>query len=372
MAFREVSPPPLDDDLAFDGLAEALQAQQRVLRASPDKVMRFGPISITRGAYATAVDGLLSVLLSPLSAEQKFAYLRENFRFLELYGGDSWGEVLLTGYFEPLMEGSLAPTPRFSQPLYGKPQDLVSVALREFAERFKDENSLKGRVDGAKVVPYFTREEIDGPKRALAGRGLELCFVDPIDAFFLHIQGSGTVTLPDGRELFVTYAEKNGRKYEAIGKFLRAQIAPAKITMQRIERLLRAMPTAERVQTLFLNPSYVFFQISKQRALTNLGVPATPGRTIASDAAYIPKGSLALLEFDKPIFDRDDAHAVDSSETRAVKRFVVDQDTGGAITGTNRIDLFVGRGADAKQVAGVLQDKAKVLYLVPRSAGSTR
>jgi membrane-bound lytic murein transglycosylase A len=366
MAFREVSPPQVTDDLSLNGLSQALRAQQTTLLASPEKKMSFGSLVTSRGVYAAAISRLLSVLDSSLSADQKYTYIRESFRFVEIYGGDSWGEVLLTGYFEPSIEGSTIQTTRFSQPLYGKPNDLVSIKSEEFAEQFKGEKPLKGRVEGDTLLPYFSRQEIDGPSKALSGRGLELCFVDPVDGFFLHIQGSGTVRLPDGKELFVTYADKNGRKYEAIGKYLRSKIAPAKITMQRIEHALRAMTPQERFQILFMNPSYIFFRISLERALTHMGVPATPARTIASDATYVPKGALAMLNFRKPIFS-DQAEPTDEpSRIESVSRLVVDQDTGSAITGTNRIDLFVGRGDEAKRVAGVLQDRARILYLVPR------
>jgi membrane-bound lytic murein transglycosylase A len=239
------------------------------------------------------------------------------------------------------------------------------VPLSLFSERFKDEKALKARVVGDRIVPYFSREEIDG-KGALQGKELELLWADPIDVFFLQIQGSGTVVLPNGEERHIVYADKNGHRYEPVGKFLKNKIAPYKVTMQRVEAALRSMSPHERDQMLFLNPSYVFFSLSKQRAITALGVPATPGRTIAVDPRFAPKGALAFLTFQKPSFHSSQAQGDDPGEFKEASRFVLDQDSGGAITGTGRVDLFWGRGDEAKRYAGVMQNHARILYLIPR------
>jgi membrane-bound lytic murein transglycosylase A len=327
--------------------------------------MQFGPVTTTRKAYLEKLEQLLVVLKSSEPVDQKLTFIRDNFRFFELYGGKRWGEVLLTSYFEPVIPGSLTKTQRFSQPLYARPADLVSIELSSFAERFRQEGLLKGRVLNDRVLPYFSREDIDG-KNVLTGRSLELCYVDPVDAFFLHIQGSGTVTLSDGSQLYLNYAEKNGLRYEAVGKFLREKIAPLPITMQRVESALRTMSTQERNQILFRNPSYVFFRTNTERAVTSLGVPATPGRTIAADPKFAPKGALALVTFPKPVFAAGHETRPDPTTKQQVSRLVLDQDSGGAITGTARIDLFWGRGDDAKRHAGVVQERAQMLYLLPK------
>jgi membrane-bound lytic murein transglycosylase A len=241
----------------------------------------------------------------------------------------------------------------------------VTIDLKSFAERFKGENSLKGRIVDGKVVPFYTRREIDA-QGALKGKQLELCWVDPIEAFFLHIQGSGTVELEDGRAIFVTYADKNGHRYEAIGKFLKERIAPRAVTMQRVEAALRSMSVHERDELLYRNPSYVFFTPSTKRAITSLGIPATPGRTIAVDPKFAPKGALALLSFAKPLLEKDADSVSDPIGEQQVSRLVLDQDSGGAITGTGRVDLFWGRGDEAKRYAGIIQHTARLVYLVPR------
>ena len=366
-AFRAVAAPTLSDDLNLKDLASGITTQRSALSRNPHSAMQFGPVSITHGKYVQALDRLSSELISSRSNSEKLEYIRNNFLFYEIYGAQDWGEILLTGYFEPLIRGSLRPTSALSQPLYRRPDDLVTIPLGAFSPRFKEESALKGRLAKGRVVPYYSREDIDG-KHSLKGRGLEICWVDPIDAFFLQIQGSGTIELKDGSQFFVTYAEKNGHKYEAIGKFLKERIAPAAITMQSIVALLKTMPESERSELLFRNPSYVFFNRSPQRAITSLGIPATSGRTIAADPKFVPKGALAFITFNKPVFDTEAAPSDQPQSSTEVGRFVLDQDSGGAITGTGRIDLFWGRGDDAKRYAGVLQSPARIWYLVPKGS----
>lgn len=364
LAFRETSitTDVISDDLHFAGLADAIQAQQGILRGSPQKVMEFGRWKITRGEYAAALDQLAATLRSPISDSEKLRYIRDNFAFLEWYGGKDWGEILVTGYFEPVLRGSLRRTETFSQPLYARPHDLLTVDLKQFSPRFKEEGALKARIEKNAVVPYFSRAEIDS-RQALKGRGLELAWVDPVDAFFLQIQGSGTVRTTKGEELHLTYAEKNGHRYEPVGKYLKERLAPAPVTMQRIEEVAHAMTPAERAELFEKNPSYVFFKKSKERAITAMGIPATPGRTIASDPKYAPRGSLAFIDLATPVIPAKDGG--EPGAPTSVERFVVNQDTGGAIKGTDHIDLFWGRGDDAKRVAGVLQHQARILFLVP-------
>lgn len=368
-AFREirVASDEISDDLELNGLNEAIVRQRAVLRGKPETSMRFGDVVISRGAYSDALDKLSAVLEDTRPTAEKLRYIGDHFRFFEIYGDTQWGEILLTSYFEPIISGSLKKTDRFSQPLYAKPHDLITIDLQKFSPRFKEEPSLRARVNEGKVIPYYSRHDIDS-KGVLHGKGLEICWVDPIDAFFLQIQGSGTVRLQSGEELFITYAEKNGYKYEPIGKFLKERIAPMPVTMQRIEAIAKTMSPKEKAELFDKNPSYVFFIKSKQRALTALGIPATPGRTIAADPKFAPKGALAFVTFSKPVFTESGHQELVESKGPRVSRFVLDQDSGGAITGTGHIDLFWGRGDEAKKVAGVLQDKARIMYLVPRDA----
>ena len=365
-AFRQatITSETLSDDLQLAGLVTALQAQQRILHNSADKAMRFGQWKTTRGEYGVALDKLIAVLNNAQSTEESLLYIRRNFHFLEWYGGSAWGEVLVTGYFEPVIPGSLTKTAEFSQPLYARPKDFVTIDLKQFSPRFKDENTLRGRIKDTQVLPYFSRTEIDS-QSVLKGRGLELCWVNPVDAFFLQIQGSGTVRIAKGEEIHLTYAEKNGHRYEPIGKYLKERLAPEPVTMQKIEEVAHAMSPKERADLFDKNPSYVFFKRSKERSITALGIPATPGRTIASDPKYAPRGSLAFIAMTTQV--NPDTSQGDTQPPLSISRIVVNQDTGGAITGTDHIDLFWGRGDEAKKVAGVLQHKARMLFLFPKN-----
>src|SRR5690606_20192400 len=152
--------------------------------------------------------------------------------------------------------------------------------------------------------------------------------------------------------------------YEPVGKFLRDRLAPEDLNLHGIEAYLRSLPPKELQDYLNRNPSYVFFQKLDRSALTYLGIPATDGRTIATDRRYFPKGALAFLSFDKPRFDPPDSLRV-AEEGEPVSRFVLDQDIGGAITGGGRVDLFWGRGPEAKKFAGVMKTTGRLLYLVP-------
>ena len=367
-AFRPAQAPEITDDLGLSGLLPAIEAQRSALLKKPEREMRFGPLTIRQGDYANALDQLATELRAPSTPEQKMQFIREHFDFYELYGAERWGRVLLTGYFEPVIPGSMSPTRKFSRPLYSKPPGLLTIPLAPFASRFKGKGSLKARAQGEQVVPYYSREEIDG-KGALKGRGLELAWVDPIDAFFMQIQGSGTIDLGQGGSVHLAYADKNGQAYVPIGKFLKEALAPKPVTMQGIVDTLRAMPPQERDELMFKNPSYVFFRRSQQRAVTSLGVPATPGRTIAADGAFAPKGALVFMQFEKPVVpDIDSPDATPQEAGERVGRLVLDQDSGGAITGTGRIDLFWGRGSEAGRFAGALQAPAHVWYLVPKIA----
>lgn len=361
-SMRPARPPVLSDDLGLASLAEPLKAQIEFHRARGlPAEFRFGSRRISRADYISGLERFLEILRSTPGEAEALQTIRAEFEFLEVYGARSWGDVFVTSYFEPVIEGARKESPRFPQPLYRRPEDLVLLDLERFSEKYRDDRKLRGRLVGGALLPYYSREEIDS-KGALTGRGLEICWVDPFDAFFMQIQGSGTVVLEDGSELRLNYAEKNGQPYEAIGRFLKEVIAPEKLNLQGIEEYLRSLPMQEAQAILNRNPSYVFFEIGKQNALTASGIPAAAGRTIATDRRYFPKGTLAFLSFERP----DAAQTVSAGQVPEVARFVLDQDVGGAITGPGRVDLFWGKGAEARQMAGMMRGRGRLYYLLPR------
>lgn len=375
-------PENLQDDLGLFDFSRVLSINIERLKSygAPLEVMRFGPVTVSREVYVVALQELVDALTADPSGRLFFNQLKENFEFYEVYGDEQWGSVFITSYFEPVIKGRRTPKKPYVQPLYGLPSDLVMVNLGEYARVFPklrpyqeaiiEEKSrdgwLRGRLvkeSSLSVVPYFTREEIDD-KSALKNGAPVLCYVDPIDAFFLHIQGSGRVVMPDGQELRVGYAGQNGHPYMPIGKLLLDVIPIEKMSAQKIETHLRSLDIKSARKIMNANSSYIFFNRQEASALTSFGVEAQPGRTIATDPKYFPKGAMAYLEYEKPEFA--DTMSDEVREFKKSARFVLDQDIGGAIRGPHRVDLFWGRGADSARVSGVMRNPGRLYYILPK------
>ena len=273
--------------------------------------------------------------------------------------GDGGDQALVTGYYEPLLRGSRRPDARYSVPLHVRPPELIDVDLGAFREDLRGRR-LAGIVRGERLVPFADRARLE--EGALAGRGLELLWVDdPIDAFFLHIQGSGRVELPDSTHLRVGYAAQNGHPYVAIGRELvaRGAMPLEDVTMQSIRAWLAAHP-AEASAVMRSNPSYVFFrELQGEGPVGSQGVELTPYRSIAVDPAFVPLGLTVWLEGQLP-------SPRPGEPDRPLRRLVVAQDTGGAIRGPLRADLFCGHGDEAAEVAGRLKHPARAWLLLPR------
>jgi membrane-bound lytic murein transglycosylase A len=272
---------------------------------------------------------------------------------------------LFTGYYEPLLDGSLTSDARFTVPLYKRPADLVSVDLGQFDPELQGRR-IAGKVASGKLVPYAPRAEI--VRGALAGQGLELLWVDdPVAAFFLEIQGSGQIRLTDGSTLRVGYADQNGQPYRAIGKDLveLGALERGKVSLQAIRAWLAAHPD-RAPEILDRNRSYVFFRSLPQLAqapgpLGAQNVPLTPGRSLAVDRRFVPLGVPLWLDTTAPMPDGE----------RPLRRLVIAQDTGGAIRGVVRGDVFWGAGAEAEHTAGHMQSRGRLYILLPRTLTPT-
>lgn len=270
--------------------------------------------------------------------------------------GDGKEEGLFTGYYEASLRGAWKRDERYRIPVYGRPADLVMVDLGRFREEWRGE-TIAGRVEGGTLQPYATRAEIE--MGALKDKGLEILWVDdPVDLFFLHIQGSGRVAMKDGSVLHLNYAGKNGHDYRSIGRELieRGEIAKDEASMQGLRRWLKTNP--EKMREIFAtNPSFVFFQKRDgDGPLGTLGVPLTPGRSLAVDRAFLPLGAPLWLDAVEPL-DRD----------APLRRLVVAQDTGGAIKGAVRGDFFWGYGEEAERKAGSMKVKGRYYLLLPKA-----
>jgi membrane-bound lytic murein transglycosylase A len=354
--------PVLRDDADPASLRAAVAQSLAWLATQPgSQAVVAGPRRITVADEMRALQGLLDFLADAPSPERLAAHVRETFDVLEAAGGSD-GRMLVTGYYEPVVEADERPSAEFGVPILSLPDDLVEVRLEAFDSRFRGERVF-GRVEGRRLVPYWRRADIDAGR--LAGRGLEIAWAkDPVDVFFMEIQGSGTLRFPDGRERRVGYAGANGRPYRAIGRLLidEGQIPREAMSMQAIREWLRAHPD-ERERILQHNESYVFFRPLSGPPEGSLGRPLTPGRSIATDARLFPPGMLAFLETEQP-------ERAPDGPTRWVPltRFVLNQDTGGAIRGAGRVDFFWGRGEGAAFAAGVMRQPGRLYFLVPRAS----
>ncbi|HEX6603321.1 MAG TPA: murein transglycosylase A [Sphingomicrobium sp.] len=269
------------------------------------------------------------------------------------YYGFDWvrvadGRAFATGYYEPEIEGSRVPLPGYV-PIYRVPADLIRCTKA-------DGSTGRGRIDrtGACVL-YFTRAEIEDG--ALAGRGLEVAWArDPVELFFLEIQGSGRIRFPDGSVMRVGYAGQNGRDYVAIGRLLRDRgvLPPGGANMQAIKDWIRANPEAGKA-LMRENLSYIFFkELTGPGPLGALNVPVSPHVTVAADPNFTPLGAPVLLKM-----DRHEANGL-----------WVAQDTGGAIKGANRFDTFWGAGAEATAIAGGMSASGEALVLIPKGTAA--
>jgi len=363
---KERKLPEFSDDMCFDGLSVSIRESLAYLHRLPsDRPIPFGTDTYTAAHLALSLERFADFLRTRPDTAAVNRHIREQYRVYRAAGRQGKGEMLVTGYYEPFLQGSYQKNERFRYPLYRRPADLVSVDLSLFSDRFRGE-TIWGRFDKNTLLPYYDRREIDSAG-ALSGKADVLAWVDDrIDLFFLHIQGSGKLYMDTGEPLNVHYNSPNGRPYRSIGKLLidNGAIAREKMSMQAIKTYLRANPdTADDI--LNTNPSYVFFNTETEGPIGSIGVKLTPGRSIATDRQLFPKGALAFIETLKPLVDGN-GHIEKWSE---FGRFVLNQDTGGAIRGAGRADLFWGNGPYAELAAGYMQHRGALYFIVLKPDG---
>jgi membrane-bound lytic murein transglycosylase A len=270
--------------------------------------------------------------------------------------GTAGSRGLFTGYFEYSLKGSRRRTPRFGVPIYGRPRDLVTANLGLFPGDFRG-RTIAGRVKAGRLAPYADRRAIT--RGALAGRGLELAWAeDPVDAFFLEIQGSGRILLDDGSIMRVGYAGKNGHAYTSIGRVLvkLGVMDLGAVTMGSLQAWLRANRALARA-VMEKNRSFVFFrEIRGPGPIGAQGVALTAGRSLAVDRKYLPLGVPMFIAADDP-----------AGKLAPLRRLMVAQDTGGAIRGPVRGDIYFGYGAKAATQAGQARLQGRYWILIPVS-----
>jgi len=367
-ALRQVRffPPSFHDDMDHESLILALRRNIEYLdRLDPETVFQYGPDKFTIQQVREGQEVFLDLLSKGLDPGQLRSEIRKNFRVYQATGRVGNRRVLFTGYYEPIYEGSLVPNETFRYPLYRPPDDLTKIDLSLFSEKLKGEN-IVARIEGKKVLPYYSRYQIES-ERVLEGKGFEIAWLkDPLDVAFLHIQGSGRLRLPDGKDLLVQYQASNGRPYQSIGKYMieKGFLVPKEMSMQAIKKYLTENPDVLN-EVLNYNPSYIFFQKVENGPLGSLGVLLTPGRSVALDSKIFPKGALGFISCQKPLVN-DRGKIIDWTK---FSRFVLNQDTGGAIKGAGRADIFWGSGLNAELTAGHLRYDGNLYILIRKGSG---
>jgi membrane-bound lytic murein transglycosylase A len=353
--------PRFHDDMDGESLTLAIKRNLAYLdRLPPETVFHYGPNDFTCKEVRESQEAFLNLLSKRLDGNQLSREIRKNFQIYQATGRVEDGRVLFTGYYEPIYEGSLVLDETFRYPLYRSPNDLIRIDLSLFHEKFKGE-TIVGRIEGKKILPYYSRHEIEA-KKVLEGKGLEVAWLkDPLDVAFLHIQGSGRLRLADGTDLLVNYHASNGRPYRSIGRYMieKGFIAREEMSMQAIRRYLTGNPEVLE-EVLNYNPSYVFFRQVENGPLGSLGVLLTPGRSIALDSKVFPRGALGFISSQKPLVNEKG----EIIGWTPFSRFVLNQDSGGAIKGAGRADIFWGSGPYAEVAAGHLQHDGDLYILI--------
>ncbi len=348
--------PSFEDDFDEASLLRAIDQSlahfARIARAEPAKRLTFGTEKVPATRVADTLRSFRELVASHPTPAALNEAVRCGYRVFQSRGEDEVRTVTFTGYYLPELAASAERTERFAWPLHAVPRDLVVVRGRRFPGLADD---LVGRVVDGELVPYATRAEVR--EAGLASADVVAWVESAVDAFFLEIQGSGVLRYEDGTRRVATFAGRNGHPYVAVGNELlrRGEPRQTALSMQGIRRWLEEHPDA-RHAVMDANPSYVFFRLADD-AIGSLGVPVTGGRTLATDYRVFPKGALCFAAT---------THPTAGGGTRPVRRFMLDQDTGGAIRTAGHVDFFFGAGREAGETAGRMKQDGALYYLLRR------
>ncbi|WP_240193365.1 murein transglycosylase A [Desulfobulbus alkaliphilus] len=348
------STPKFKDDLDYQGLDQALVVSLVHLRnlAGTTRYTVAGE-SVTVERLIDTAESFRKLIAQRPSAAELNRLIQEHYTVVRIDSGVS-RSLLVTGYYHPYFQGSLQRRAPYLYPLYGVPESLVVRPAQGAGMEI-------GRLEEGRFVPFWTREEIESGNLL---RESELVWLkDRFDAFVLHVQGSGVIVLPDGSLRRVQYARSNGRPYRSIGKYLvdtgRMQLAD--VTMDSIRHYLEQHPE-EVDQILHWNQSFIFFHWAEAGpVIGSLGRQLTAGRSIAADHRYYPPGSLVYLDSRQPLLTDDQGEG-----WQPLQRFVTVQDTGSALKGPARVDLFWGAGDLAGRAAGRMKEDGAAYLLLRR------
>lgn len=358
--------PVFSDAMNYENLCDSIDSSLLYFKRIPEqRTFTFENQSYTAAHMIRSLESFKAFIETNPSAKNLNTWIKEHFNVYKATGNHN-EEVLFTGYFEPLYPGSRKPGSKFPYPIYSIPDDLLKINLSLFSGQYKGHKTLMAKVNEAKkqVDPYYTRKEI-GARADFHKMARPIAWLKSrVDRFFLEIQGSGRIDLGNGEMINVGYAGVNGRPYSSIGKYLIEQneIPKEKMSMQAIRQWLDAHPY--RIdEVLNQNESYVFFKEKTDGPYGCLGVKLTAFRSLATDSKLFPKGALCFIETFLP--DRNNMNR--KKEWGKTSFFVMNQDTGGAIKGPARADLFCGNGDYAEFTAGHMKHYGQVFFLVLKS-----
>lgn len=353
--------PGFSDDLDCADLVRALEQSIAYYEKLPgDRRFDFGSDSYCADELAAGMRRFKDFVAKKPSDEEINGFLRKNARVYRFEESSGPVRVLFTGYYEPILEGSRKRTDKFKYPVYSRPRDLVQVNLSKFGAKCS-QRFIIGRYTGKSLVPYYDRRTIE-KENVLESMADTIAWTDdPVELFFLHVQGSGRIKMQKGDILRVQYNVTNGRPYRSIGKYLidKGKISRQDMSMQAIADYIRQNPS-EMEDIFFYNPRYVFFEISEQGPRGSLGVELTAGRSLAMDQKITPSGTLVFVSGKRPAYGK----SVNTERWESFSRFMCSQDAGAAIKGEKRADIFWGSGNYAETAAGYMKHRGELYFIV--------
>ncbi len=359
-SFCQPAHPALCDDLGLSLLDQAIEESLDFFdKLPPEREYRFCGRSFRVAEYKRLLSRFASFVAGNPPRKALQEWVENNF---VVCAAGSVGSVLYTGYYMPVLSASRKSTGRYQYPVYSRPKDLVTFRPADFCEGCPEKEAV-GRLCQGRLLPYYSRKTIQ-ESGVLADAADPIVWMDDaVDLFFLHIQGSAMVRLQGGGLISVQYAASNGRPYQSIGKYMidTGKIPGEELTMDSLRSYLQAHPR-ERSHIFAQNPRYIFFREAAGGPRGCLGEELTPGRSVAMDQQVYPPGVLAWIQTRKPVPTRSGRNV----HWQRFSRFVLNQDSGGAICGKNRVDIFWGAGRHAAAAAGRMKEPGSLYILLPR------
>jgi membrane-bound lytic murein transglycosylase A len=353
--------PTFRDHFNFDNLQASIQNSLIYLkRRPPETLVYFGRDPYPISHLIRSLNHFQKKIRQRPSVAEFNQFIADNYIVYRSIGKENDDPVLFTGYYEPFLNGSLVKTKTFRYPVYSLPADLMTIDLSKFSKDLTGKR-INGRYNGKTIVPYYDRRQIETDPD-FAQKAKPIAWVDnQVDLFFLQVQGSGQIHIENGETINVHYHGTNGRPYRSIGKLLieQGKVSKEEMSMQKIRTYLNNHPD-QIDKILQYNSSFIFFKKEKEGPLGYLGVPLTPARSAAFDRKAFPPAALAFIQTTIPVMDG----AKNIAAWNEYRGFVLNQDTGGAIKGSSRADIFWGSGPYAEVAAGHLKSQGELYFLI--------